>query len=250
MRFRLINFSLTLLVLSLLQLRAYSQSHPPSSHLSISLSGSPSTPSKTFGEEFELLYSDRYFYIDNHGLTRVIVYLNGYQFKLTVDPLEVRQGANTYVIPLRGIVNIDIFPLLNPQRNIMSIDGRGPSGAEATIIVADHIIGDTIHYVLNVVKLPKNVQLSQNYPNPFNLSTNFVYEVPQNLIDGVNVQLVIYNLLGQKVRTLVDQRNFPGRFTVQWNGIDDSGLIVAGGVYFYRLQVGESRQTRRLVLLK
>lgn len=248
MRSILISFSLILLswmVTSRGPAQTSSSSIP-----SISISVSGAIPSKILGEEFELLYEDRYFYIDNHGLTRVIVYLNGYQFKLTVDPQEVRQGANTYLIPLRGIVNIDIFSLLNPQRNLMRIDGKGPPGAEATIIIADQIIGDTIHYVLNVVPLPKNIELSQNFPNPFNSTTNIVFEVPQDFVDGVNVQLTIYNLLGQKVVTLVEGRNFPGSFAVQWNGVDDRGTALASGVYLYRLVVGEASQTRRLVLMK
>ncbi len=219
---------------------------------SISMSVSAIIPSKILGEEFELLYEDRYFYIDNHGLTRLIVYLNSYQFMLTVDPQEVRQGANTYLIPLRGFINIDIFPLLNPQRNLMRIDGKGPPGAEATIIIADQVVipGSRIHYLLNIVPLPWNIDLSQNYPNPFNSTTNIVYEVPQSFVDGVNVHLTIYNLLGQKVRTLVEGRNFPGSFTVQWNGVDDGGSAVASGVYLYRLVVGGESQTKRLVLMK
>jgi hypothetical protein len=211
-------------------------------------------PSKLQWDEFELLYEDRYFYIDNRGLTRVIVELNGYQFKLATDPVEIRQGQNTYLIPLRGVTNIDIRPLLNTRRNLMRLEGRGPAGADAEIIIGDSslipTIIDTIHYVLSVVRLPQGIRLLQNYPNPFNLSTNIVYEVPQSLTDGVNVHLSIYDLLGRKVRTLVHSRNFPGSFTVQWNGMDDNGMVVAGGVYLYRLVVGESNQTRRLVLLK
>lgn len=218
---------------------------------SISFGLSGTIPSKILGEEFELLYEDRYFYIDNRGLTSVIVHLNGYQFKLTANPQEVRQGANTYLIPLRGIVTFDIFPLLNPQRNLMSLDGKGPPGAEATIIIADQIVapGTTIH-LLNVVPLPKNIELSQNYPNPFNSTTNIVYEVPQDFVEGVNVQLIVYNLLGQKLVTLVEGRNFPGSFVVQWNGVDDRGTAAASGVYLYRLVVGGASETRRLVLMK
>ncbi len=249
MRF-LIGFSLIFLSWMVTS-RGYAQTSS-SPIPSISISVSAVIQSKILGEEFELLYEDRYFYIDNHGMTSVIVHLNGYQFKLTVDPQEVRQGANTYLIPLQGIVTFDIFPLLNPQRNLMRLDGKGPPGAEATIIIADQIVapGTTIHYLLHVVPLPKNIELSQNYPNPFNSTTNIVYEVPQDFVDGVNVQLTIYNLLGQNVRTLMEGRNFPGRFVAQWNGVDDRGSALASGVYFYRLVFGGASQTRRLVLMK
>lgn len=213
------------------------------------LSISPAT-SNTVWDEFDLLYEDRYFYIENRGLTRVLVELNGYQFKLTTDPMEVRRGSNTYLIPARGIVNMDIFSMLRREQNRMRIDAKGPAGSDASIVIADHLIVDRIDFVVNAQSLPQNLQLFQNYPNPFNLSTKIVYEVPQHLSEGANVQLILFNLLGQKVRTLVNERNYPGSFFVNWDGADDRGEIVAAGVYLYRLVVGDMSQTRRLVLLK
>jgi hypothetical protein len=206
--------------------------------------------SKIQWDEFDLLPTDRYFYIDNNGLTRVVAQLNGYQFKLVVDPLEVQHGQNTYLIPRVGIMNIDIAALLNNGQNRMRIQGTGPPGAEATIIIADHLIGNQIDYVLNLVALPEVARLSQNFPNPFNAGTTINYQVPQRLFDGVDVQLDIFNLLGEKVRTLVRQRSFPGTFPVKWDGTDDRGISVASGAYLYRLVVGEFKQTKRLLLLK
>lgn len=208
------------------------------------------TLSKVQWEEFDLLPTDRYFYIDNNGLTRVVAQLNGFQFKLVVDPLEVQNGQNTYLIPRQGIVNIDIAALLNNGQNRMRIQATGPPGADATIVIADHPIGNHIDYVLNLVALPEAARLAQNYPNPFNAGTTISYEVPQRLFDGVDVQLDVFNLLGEKVRTLVRQRNFPGTFPVKWDGTDDHGNSVASGAYLYRLVVGDFEQTKRLLLLK
>ncbi|MEO8168870.1 MAG: T9SS type A sorting domain-containing protein, partial [bacterium] len=174
----------------------------------------------------------------------------GYQFKLAADPLEVSRSSNTYLIPIEGIINLDIFPMMSRDQNRMRIAAKGPSGADASIVIADHLIVNRVDYVVAAHSLPDNVQLSQNYPNPFNPSTNIAYEIPQNLSDGVNVQLVLFNLLGQKVRTLVNERNYPGQFRVSWNGTDDRGVGVATGVYLYRLVVGNEIQTRRLMFLK
>ena len=242
-------FACIALQVSLFSTRGESQSSL-SPNPSISIRPSASATSNNAWEEFDLLYEDRYFYMENRGLTRVLVELNGYQFKLATDPLEVSRSSNTYLIPARGIVNLDIFPMLRPEQNRMRIDARGSAGSDASIVIADHLIVNRIDYVVHALSLPADIQLSQNYPNPFNLSTNIVYDVPQNLSEGVNVQLVLFNILGQKVRTLVNERNYPGNFRVSWNGADDHGEIVAAGVYLYRLVVGDVSQTRRLVLLK
>jgi hypothetical protein len=90
--------------------------------------------------------------------------------------------------------------------------------------------------------LPGNITLSQNYPNPFNPATTINYELP--ISNYVN--LSIYNLLGQKVATLVNEQQQAGRYQVTW---DASGF--ASGVYYYRLSANEGYvQTRKLLLLR
>jgi flagellar hook assembly protein FlgD len=89
--------------------------------------------------------------------------------------------------------------------------------------------------------------LKQNYPNPFNPGTMIGFEVPA---DGP-VNLAVYNVLGQKVRTLVDQRDYVvGRYELEWDGCDDSGTRVSTGVYFYRLTAGDQSLTKKMLLLK
>jgi len=94
--------------------------------------------------------------------------------------------------------------------------------------------------------MPKVYELSHNYPNPFNPSTTIQYAVPR----ASSVSLVIYNVLGQHVRTLVDQPQNAGRFTVTWDGRDNSGLGVGSGVYFYRLNAGETSIVKKMLMLK
>ena len=88
--------------------------------------------------------------------------------------------------------------------------------------------------------------LSNNYPNPFNPSTQIQYAVPR----ASNVSLVIYNVLGQQVRTLVDAPQNAGRFTVTWDGRDNLGHVVGSGVYFYRLNAGETSLVKKMLMLK
>ena len=96
------------------------------------------------------------------------------------------------------------------------------------------------------VETPKYFELHQSFPNPFNNHTVIKY----SLWKATDVSLVIYNILGQKVRTLVRKEKQSGLVTVIWDGKDDGGGDLSSGIYFYQLQAGKFTQTRRMVLLK
>jgi len=91
--------------------------------------------------------------------------------------------------------------------------------------------------------------LRQNYPNPFNPSTTIRFEIPASAGTS-DVELTIYNLMGQKIRTLVSAKMSAGSYTVTWDGRDDRGAKAASGIYFYRLQAGSFTTVRRMVLTK
>jgi len=95
--------------------------------------------------------------------------------------------------------------------------------------------------------------LSQNFPNPFNPSTTLPFQV-KSLELGVgrsyHTTLTIFNILGQKVRTLVDEEKLPGEYKVIWDGKDETGKDVASGIYFYKLKSGEFNQTKKMLLLR
>lgn len=88
--------------------------------------------------------------------------------------------------------------------------------------------------------------LHQNYPNPFNLATSISYSLQK----AGFVNLTIYNVLGQKVRTLIDQTQPAGNYSVHWDSKDQKGRVVPGGVYFYILKAGDFSSSRKMVLLK
>jgi hypothetical protein len=96
--------------------------------------------------------------------------------------------------------------------------------------------------------LPKAFALSQNYPNPFNPSTTIAYDIPEG--DNIQVQLKVYNMRGQLVRTLVEETKSEGSYQIQWDGSDNYGRRVSSGVYFYRIKAGEFSKTRKMVILK
>ena len=80
--------------------------------------------------------------------------------------------------------------------------------------------------------LPTAFVVHQNYPNPFNPETEIRFEIPESR----RVIITIYNLLGQKVRELMDQDLLPGSYRVVWDARDDLGRPVPGGAYFYRVE--------------
>jgi hypothetical protein len=94
--------------------------------------------------------------------------------------------------------------------------------------------------------MPTQYTLYQNYPNPFNPTTNIKFALPKS----GTVQLDIFNILGQKVVSLVDGALPAGQHTVSWDGTDAGGNPVGSGVYFYRLKTGNFEQSRKMQLLK
>ncbi len=95
----------------------------------------------------------------------------------------------------------------------------------------------------------QELALHQNYPNPFNPRTTITYELPAST-EREGVRLRIIDLSGRLVKTLVDEEQGGGSHRVEWQGKDDRGAAVSSGVYFYVLDVGGERLTRKLVLLK
>ena len=93
---------------------------------------------------------------------------------------------------------------------------------------------------------PEEFALRNNYPNPFNPSTTIKYQLP----DAGDVRLEIFNVVGQSVRTLVDQQEGAGRYEMQWDATNNNGQSLSSGVYFYRLQAGEFQEVKKMLLMK
>ena len=93
---------------------------------------------------------------------------------------------------------------------------------------------------------PTRFDLSQNYPNPFNPVTTIKYQIAKQ----GKVELTIHNMLGQKVRTLIDKAHSAGQYQVEWDARSDMGQKVSSGVYFYCLKTGDQIQTKKMLLMK
>jgi len=95
-------------------------------------------------------------------------------------------------------------------------------------------------------KFPQEFSLQQNYPNPFNPTTAIDYQIPA----AGMVSLQLFDVQGRVVRTLVNEEQNPRVYRVIWNGRNDRGEEVAGGIYFYRLTTSQNTKTLKLLLLK
>lgn len=89
-------------------------------------------------------------------------------------------------------------------------------------------------------------ELNQNYPNPFNPSTTITYTLKK----AANVTLTVYNSVGQKVKTLVNEKANPGNQQVKWDGTNSAGVKAVSGVYYYMLEAADYSKTMRMLLLK
>jgi len=120
--------------------------------------------------------------------------------------------------------------------------------ARAAIQQALRDLGETAVQVKGLGKdaPPARFSLEANYPNPFNVTTRLAYRVARPAV----VSLRLYNLLGQAVRTLVDERQEPGRYVRTWDGKTDDGTDAPTGVYLYEMRAGEFVQVRKLLLLR
>jgi hypothetical protein len=128
--------------------------------------------------------------------------------------------------------------------SFVAVENISPS---ASTMTADLIVGIVASVDDDNPTLPAGFELSQNYPNPFNPSTRIQF----NLERSARVNLSVYNVLGQHVKTLMDDEVEAGSATVLWDATDDDGGEVASGVYFYRMLVDNgSTMTKKMLLVR
>ena len=96
------------------------------------------------------------------------------------------------------------------------------------------------------VLLPEVITLAQNFPNPFNPTTEIKFAIPQPM----RIRIHIFNTMGQKVNTLIDDDLLAGVYSIKWNGTDASGHKVSSGIYFYQLDAGEFIETKKMLFVK
>ena len=164
------------------------------------------------------------------------------------DALYLAADRELYHSPDRGVTwrALDAGYPGVPWFNDVAVDPLDPS----TLYVATNAGLFSLQSRPTAVEVeavvPRTTELRSSYPNPFNTSTL----IPFRLGAAGQVRIDIYNLLGQRVRRLLDERRAPGLHKVRWSGTDDRRSPVSSGVYFYRLTAGDLVETRRCMLIR
>jgi hypothetical protein len=191
------------------------------------------------------------------------------QLEVNYDPKQIEliepalsprcEGLQIYFGSADGQLKIGILDINGKHRipagegPILTLKAKAKDLSSLKISEAILVDQNANAFLANVVEkfevatsLPDQYSLHQNYPNPFNPETQISYDLPNDSW----VKLSIYNIRGQKVKTLVDGFEAAGHKVVIWDGTNEEGEQVASGVYFYRLDAGEFTATKKIVLLR
>ncbi|NQT26880.1 endo-1,4-beta-xylanase [candidate division KSB1 bacterium] len=134
----------------------------------------------------------------------------------------------------------------NSEAILINTNGSERPAMEWLSAYVDTANGEASSSVKRLASLPDEFYVFDNYPNPFNPVTTIKYSVPLQS----RIRITIYNALGREIRSLVDEIKQPGQYEIMWDGRDSTGSAVTSGLYFCRIENGESSRMIKLTLLK
>lgn len=169
---------------------------------------------------------------------------------MTEGFVVVRSGVEDDWSVLMTIGPFDLPPAESQRVAYALIGGTNLQDLRANTIAARNVFATVnVNDPQVPPEPPRTFALFQNHPNPFNPSTTIRYQVAEGAAN-TDVRLTVYNVLGQRVRTLVQRQQAPGRYAVKWDGKDDRGQTVPSGVYLYRFEAGRFVQARKMLLVR
>lgn len=135
------------------------------------------------------------------------------------------------------------IPGYDSPDSIVLVIGEQPDNYHTVNFVYSIISGTPVDYETT---LPREYILNQNHPNPFNAGTAISFELPER----ADLNITVYNILGQPV-AVIAQGSFPaGSHTIEWNGKSENGSELSSGIYFYRMTAGQNVFVKKMVILK
>ena len=162
----------------------------------------------------------------------------------TVSPLSgilAPQSSDSLHLTLRT----SNFPMGEFWASIQ-VESNDPD--ETIYVIPIHMVVDSVTVSVQPLSdlIPDKFQLYQNWPNPFNPSTTIKYSLPEKS----EVKLEIFNIIGQRIKTLVSGNQGPGSYQIQWDGKNEFGQTAASGIYIYRLQADKEVAIRKMVFMR
>ncbi|MBC8197112.1 MAG: T9SS type A sorting domain-containing protein [Candidatus Marinimicrobia bacterium] len=203
-----------------------------------------------YGIQFEMKYNTNEIAVVNNSLSSTV---EGFKFDYRVFEEEGKIRALMFSLEGAQLTNTNtVTDLVNIEfESVNGFNGTSKVDFNEFIIAGQH--GEQLESNVssfevdfNQVLVPTKTELTKNYPNPFNPVTNIDYSIA---IDGY-VSLVVYNLNGAEVKTLLNQNMTPGTYQVQWDGTNNSGENVASGRYIVKMNTKDYSSQIKMTLLK
>ncbi len=201
-----------------------------------------------------------YFYEDSalnvtNANNRFLYYHSTSQSSSEITAVATRRLIATYVFDISGMsksgkATVDTMKFNNLTQtaykrwgNLFGFEPYWEKGTNPVVVLVDFT--DDVQK-LEDNDLPQTFSLGQNYPNPFNPTTQVEFDVPRLS----HVTIAVYNILGQEVVRLVDEEMSAGSYVVDWTGTTERGTDVTSGIYFYKMEADNFRETRKMMLIR
>ncbi len=205
-------------------------------------------------------------------LANLLVPVAGAQLQINYDPSEIAfqtpqkvERTKNFILDYRDDKNGNLKIVLYSLGTATISTGAGEilslpvtlytsSSKNLNLKLNKVVLADEKAVVIPVAQaesqIPRSFSLNQNYPNPFNSNTIIKFEITGVASEAVQASLKVYNILGEKIKTLFDEAKYPGHYSITWDGTNDRGEKVASGVYLYRLSAGPYSESKKMTLLK
>ena len=176
---------------------------------------------------------------------------NGWGAGWALDNIRIAVSPAWLHSQATGLLHAGETNALNFSINTANLDA---GSYEGSLVVSDinHDVSDTVKITLDVLLSTKNdpaplsYSLYQNYPNPFNPETELMFSIAKEEM----VTLAIYDILGNRIKTVLQKRLNPGSHRYSWDGLNDNGNTVSAGMYFYKMNTPSFSETKKMLLLK
>jgi hypothetical protein len=216
-----------------------------------------SPPEKSAPQNFDYTDKPDYEAIDIVDIDESIIEIGVFEDDICVGAAVVDSGR-AQILAYTDFANRD-----ENELTFQIVYGRGDKQEVKSYLVYDFAIGEYVERKLiagrqgySIVRLnsgeditiPNTVSLSQNIPNPFNpdiIGTTISYALPEESV----VEISVYNIRGQRVKTLVSGKTAPGRYSITWNGKNDNDKRLGNGIYFYKLSTGKKKIIKKMLLM-